>query len=444
MEYAENNEISNFMVTLPMKNLVRKFKYQVPNAVILGAKGSGKTFIYFQLIRSILWENFIDKIENVGILDSKTYIIPFLKPLNVDNYDFIKKNIEELNKELQFNVSIKNMNETTERIKTIQDKNEVEWKNIWKNELLNSLGIGIRSFEELQQYLKSKNKKIIFAIDGIEDIFQNLSENKNEKIALRSLLQNLINEIRTIPDSNIGIIIFSRIDFAMNSIEQNFGQFRVQYSAYELKWTNIEALRLVLWIISKIENGKKKPYFKIEDYDIENYKQELIIKQLNKLWGVKLGKVNSKESYSANWILAALSDLKGQLQPRDVVRFLKYSSEECKNEKSKGLWEDRYLTPTSIRNSIEPCSKAKILEIKQEMENLKEIFEKLEKSQIKQMPFKLEQYKLTNKEAELLEQQGYLYELDDYYYMPEIIRYGLKFESTRKGRRKVISLINGV
>lgn len=275
-------------------------------------------------------------------------------------------------------------------------------------------------------------------------MFQNLSENRNEKIALRSLIQGLVNEIRSIPNSRIGIIIFSRVDFAMNSIEQNFGQFRSLYSSYELKWTNVEALRLVLWIASNIKNDNGMSYIKAKDIDIETAVQDVIITELYKLWGVKLGKVNSKESNSANWVLAALSDLKGQLQPRDVVRFLKYSSEECKreNEKSKIVWDDRYLTPTSIRNSIEPCSKDKIIEIKQEMEFLRTVFEKFETNDKKQMPFRLEQYNLSKKEAELLAQQGYLYEIDDDYYMPEIIRYGLKFESTRKGRRKVASLLN--
>ena len=46
---------------------------------------------------------------------------------------------------------------------------------------------------------------------------------------------------------------------------------------------------------------------------------------------MKLGRKDSREAFSDRWILAALSDFTGQLQARDIVRFLRYSSE--------GYWE---------------------------------------------------------------------------------------------------------
>lgn len=117
MEFAESTEMSNFLVTASIKNLVRKFRYDVPNAVILGAKGSGKTFIYSQLVRSGLWENFMTKIEHNEKLDTETYIVPFLKPDNLKELDFIIRNNENINNMLGFEISIQNMNNTRDRIK---------------------------------------------------------------------------------------------------------------------------------------------------------------------------------------------------------------------------------------------------------------------------------------------------------------------------------------
>jgi cellulose biosynthesis protein BcsQ len=439
MEYAENNETSNFLVTAAIKNLVRKFKYEVPKTVILGAKGSGKTFIYSQLIKYNTWEKFVNQVEDNDKIENETFIVPFLKPSNISDTKYIENQIKILSNELGIKISLKGILQVSDRIKNQNADNEVEWKTIWKRELLSCLGINISTFEQLQEYLSAQGKRIIFVVDGIEDMFQNLTSNKNEKKAFRALVQDIVNEIRSIPDSRIGIIIFSRFDIAMNSIEQNFGQFKSQYSAFELKWTNVEALKLILWIVSKIKNRQNQTCINIDDIDIETAVQEVIITKLYKLWGVKLGQINSKEGNSAKWVLAALS-VKEQLQPRDVIRFLKYSSKENINETEKNNSEDRYLTPSSMRKAIKPCSKDKIEEIKKEMEFIKVIFEKMEASDKKQMPFRLEQLNLTIQDAEILSQHGYLYEFEDEYYMPEIIRHGLGFESTRKGRKRILSV----
>lgn len=61
---------------------------------------------------------------------------------------------------------------------------------------------------------------------------------------------------------------------------------------------------------------------------IENASQEIVEKYLIKLWGLKLGRNSSNEAYASRWILAALSDFNGQLQARDIIRFLKYASKQ--------------------------------------------------------------------------------------------------------------------
>ena len=75
------------------------------------------------------------------------------------------------------------------------------------------------------------------------------------------------------------------------------------------------------------------------------------------------------------WILAALSNFNGQLQARDIIRFLEFAS--ISNGK-KPPYYDRILMPSEVRSALPNCSRKKISEIKAEYENLKPIFDKLE------------------------------------------------------------------
>ena len=89
---------------------------------------------------------------------------------------------------------------------------------------------------------------------------------------------------------------------------------------------------------------------------------------------MKLGKNSSNEAYSSRWILAALSDFNGQLQARDIIRFLYCATEQV--GKRSFYYNDRILMPKEVRDAVSSCSKEKIKEIKTEYEQLKPILEK--------------------------------------------------------------------
>jgi hypothetical protein len=74
-----------------------------------------------------------------------------------------------------------------------------------------------------------------------------------------------------------------------------------------------------------------------------------IERALAPLWGRKLGKDNSKEARSAEWVITALSDLKGQIQARDLVRFLSKAAYVSKDDTR---WIDRILAPAAIRKLL--------------------------------------------------------------------------------------------
>lgn len=185
-----------------------------------------------------------------------------------------------------------------------------------------------------------------FLFDGLEEIFIQTLSSKTEKNAILGLCQDMLNEWK-VKYKNIGAIIFLRKDLARDSIEVNFEQFNTLYNSVELRWSRTEALRLVVWLVNQAVPG-----FYQEEVAVEVASQELIERNLTKLWGVKLGKITSNEAYSSRWILAALSDFNGQLQARDIIRFLQYATEDA----GRPIYEDRYIMPAEIKKAVPNCS----------------------------------------------------------------------------------------
>ena len=56
--YAENAEAEDFLPTTPLRRLASDHRRQVPITVVVGAKGSGKTYTFLQIIRRKNWHVF--------------------------------------------------------------------------------------------------------------------------------------------------------------------------------------------------------------------------------------------------------------------------------------------------------------------------------------------------------------------------------------------------
>src|SRR5690606_3977190 len=97
-----------------------------------------------------------------------------------------------------------------------------------------------------------------------------------------------------------------------------------------------------------------------EDLHIEELKTEL-----EHLWGKKMGSEKSKEAHSARWVYAALCDLKGNVQARDLVRFLKIAADE-EVKRTGQTWSDRVLAPESMRKASPHCSMETVTDAKAE------------------------------------------------------------------------------
>ena len=439
---AEGNGTFEVLMTESIQNLIRKYKNSIPNTVIMGAKGSGKTFLYREILRDPYWEKFIERMskndpDQKGLNGNRCILtVPLLASGNAGGFrEVIKNAVAVYNqcgiREISSSVYVDSRDMLLRHVR--EDHDILEWKEIWKKVILGAFDKEYQSLEEFEEELQYKHIKVVFLLDGLEEIFEHTISSENEKNAIKALCRDLVEEVK-VSCHNVGLMIFLRKDMARDSLTVNYEQFYSLYRSVELQWSNTEALRLAAWLTSQAVPG-----FYRENILIEIAPGEAIEQTLNRLWGVKLGKPTSNEANSSRWILAALSDFNGQLQARDIIRFL----EKATDHAGKAVYEDRYLMPAGIRKAVSECSYDKIGEIRDEIKALDPIFDKLEHAseEKKVLPFAADTFNLTQAEERIMKQEGYLKIDNDRYYLPEIIRHALKFKYEKGARPKVLSLL---
>lgn len=432
---AEANGAVNMLLTEPIKNLCMRFKNRIPNAVVRGAKGSGKTFLYRQLLERGNWETFCNSVNDKIQGQNSGYFVPVFAPRNMMNLDrLLGQCIDEINEK----IAIANVSKTVylDNLRKLENQVliETEWMDFWERLFTASINDKLDSLSDLEKELKKQNQKVIFLVDGLEEISQNVSADAKKQRAIQVLCQDFVN-LLSVKYDNIGIILFLRSDMAKSAITVNYEQFSQSHDYSELKWSSEEALRLVVWVVAQAVDG-----FYESNVPISDALKDVIDEKLEEIWGLKLGRKNSNEAYSSRWILAALSDFNGQLQARDMIRFL---TEASKISIKNPPYEDRILMPTEIRKAVSECSKNKIDEIKQEYADLKPIFDKLDNlpSAKKLLPLNLGDDALSAAEEKLMRQEGYLAGDGEKLYLPEIVRHALGFKYDGGARPKVLSLL---
>ncbi|HSN97535.1 MAG TPA: hypothetical protein VLS89_04520, partial [Candidatus Nanopelagicales bacterium] len=99
LEYAEGNAESGLLVTPALAALVELFPEGLPAAVVLGAKGAGKTFAWGQMVLARDWPGFarlVNRAEAARKLP-ESVIFPLLRPLNI-NSDALRWRVDEAEK----------------------------------------------------------------------------------------------------------------------------------------------------------------------------------------------------------------------------------------------------------------------------------------------------------------------------------------------------------
>ena len=437
-QFAETGASDNMLVTEPLRNMAKHFSHTLPNIVSIGSKGAGKTFNFVQICKQNTWQKFIKQIDGENIDTNTTLIFPFLVSTNLsgDSKKAVDNSRENCFSELSIANNTFSFQTLKERIQTNLKEESVQWSTFWQKEILLSFGLEGEKLTELNQFIQGKNKQVVILVDGIEDIFNSPNE-PNQSEAVKALF-DIVGWIEEISNTALGFICFARQDYVRTVVKQNSSQFEAKNAPFKLVWTPETFLRLTYWICgeAKIIGAKS------ESADV--YKTDKLIELLEQLWGKKLGKDASKEANSARWIFAALCDLRGQLQARDIVRFLKFAAQQMKKSGS-AIWNDRVLTPEAIRSSLQNCSVEKIDEAVKEIKALNDWKKSLDEIADKRIPFKPSQMQLTNDLLSALSDLGIIYEdkelnSDERFYVPEIYRIGLGINSGG-ARPRILALL---
>ena len=127
-----------------MNRLVSEFSTRVPIAVVIGAKGSGKTLTFLQLARSKEWSRFGSDVSlNIQV---NAVIVPVLKPaiLKPDAIALVNeaKNNSAKNLQLSTPFSWEDVyDDIHDRI--LEDVHESRWRDYWLNYIAWSSGFEV-------------------------------------------------------------------------------------------------------------------------------------------------------------------------------------------------------------------------------------------------------------------------------------------------------------
>lgn len=442
-QFAESDLTTSMLATEPLRNLGKHFVKELPNILVIGAKGAGKTFTFRQLVGSLRWPVFLNKVgfDTSAVVDAGIFPVLWSENIRDEPNGEIKKPQNAILREFGLTEPSPLTSSEVQRAVEMALKTPPEhWDDFWDNLISRQFGIPEASLKTLNERLADQGKQVILVFDGIEDAFSDPALPRARE-AIQALLK-LPNRLSELANRHLGIMVFVRADYVQIAIRQNHGQFVQRYLPFQLQWNPESFLRLAYWLScqAKIFPGDPK--------EAENLQLEQLKELLEQLWGRKLGSEKSKEAHSARWVYAALCDLEGNIQARDLVRFLKIASSiECK--RTGESWPSRILAPESMRKAIPQCSIEKVDEAQKEIAPLREWLNKLTTMHItnRKVPFSANTMLLSPELLNSLQEIGIIYEdLDgdlgeERLFLPEIYRSGLGFETSTGGRPRMQALL---
>ncbi len=435
--FAEKGAENDFLDTPSLRALADDHLRTVPITIVVGAKGAGKTLTFRELALLGRWERFTEKVvKNKG--NSQTLIIPVLLPSELDAS--LSSQIRAVSKTTASELG----NESPSLQSDVRDylrkclatlSDESEWRDAWLDVIAWSAGYATGKSgigKDFITHATSTGKRQIAIFDGLEDLFQTVANDPKMQRALRALVQEVPQWLSQIPNRTVGVIVFIRRDLVESAVQQNSAQLLDRYKPYALNWNRAEALRLTYWLLSRVKAVPPAPR------NFTRLTEEEIAEMLVPVWGKKLGQDNSREARTAVWVLDALSDFNGQIQARDLVRFVHFAAERSEQDTR---WPDRILTPTAIRESLPACSQNKVEEISKENSVLREVFLKIKKIPAgeRKVPFEPGLGGITFDDLVALERNGVVMRQTDLYWVAEIYLHGLGFSYSNPGRRRVMS-----
>lgn len=443
MQFAETSQATDMLVTEPLRKFGRHFETELPNLVSVGAKGAGKTFTFLQLCRAGSWHAFLTKVEAqaAGVPDGVVFPALWSGQFEPTTKNQIVERQKTSLRRSGFKAEPVRESVIRRLIAGARKIPPVHWDQFWDSLIAQhfSLGEG-QGLEALNQQLIDHERSVVLVFDGVEEAFPDPTH-EVARAAIESLLM-LPDRLLELPSRRIGAVVFVRADYVQATLQQNVAQFLARHAAFHLQWSPESFLRLAYWLARSAEIME-------QEIPADLLGQDSLLAKLSVLWGRKMGSDQSKEALSARWVFASLCDLKGQVQARDLVRFLRFASGLEKDRSGSSTWQDRVLAPESMRKAIPKCSEDKVDEAVREIEPLKSWRETLQEYPEREMPFAARDVGLADKPHLLaaLQELGVIYEDPDVpsgeprLYLPEIYRAGLGFKPSTAGRARTLSLL---
>ncbi|WP_051950653.1 KGGVGR-motif variant AAA ATPase [Actinacidiphila yeochonensis] len=426
-----------FLTTEPLLSLVSTHRTEAPIEVVVGAKGSGKTFTYLRMCRCRTWKDFGEAAGVPGI-ELGAPLVPVLASANLAAR--VGDQVEEVR-----SASAKALTGSEpatfpairDLVRESLDRNldDIGWRRVWLACLARAAGLVGTTTQDADRVVTAlaRAKQAVFVIDGLEDLFQEFSTDPRQQRALRALLTGCPEWLRSLRGRPLGLVVFVRRDLVLAAVPQNTAQFLERHRAYELRWNRTEALRLVAWVCTQARA------LEAQSVDVRSAAGDQLSELLAPVWGQKLGSDHSREARSEEWFIAALSDFTLQIQARDIVSFL---TRAALGSTGDTRWTSRLLAPTAMRRALPVCSAEKIDAIGQENPPVGRLFTHLQQlpESVRKVPFSLESVELDLQQARLLATNGVIFQEGDQYWMPEIYRHGLRFTPSGNGRPRVVSI----
>lgn len=442
-EFADSSATSAILATEPLLNLGKHYANELPNLLMIGAKGAGKTFTFRQLVGAGAWQLFLGKLGFDPASTTDAAIFPALWSDNIEDkpngeIKLVQGRTLDLtqgDKQLLLGASA-----VRRLIEEALNSPPEHWEDFWDGLIARQFGISEGGLRAVNQLLATHSTRVVFVFDGIEDAFKDANSG-HAPDAIHGLLR-LPNRISELDNRRMGVIVFVRADYVQATIRQNLGQWLQRFQPFRLQWNPESFLRLAFMLSCQagihLSDPKSAESLRIEELKIE----------LERLWGKKLGREKSKEAHSARWVYAALCDLKGNVQARDLVRFLKFAA-ELETTRTGQTWPDRLLAPDSMRKAIPGCSVEKVSEAKSEIAPLRKWTKLMEQKGVRNLkvPFSMEQAQLNASLLGSLQEIGVIYEDvdgnlgEERLFLPEIYRYGLGFDTSAAGRPRTQALL---
>ena len=236
-EFAESGAASSFLPTSQLRALAQAYSLTSPAAVVLGQKGSGKTYTYLQLARNYTWGQFAEEALSRPSFGPQNYIWPLMQSVSLlrQALQLADSCALKTAEALGIGEPMRRLAEAREFIlhNAEQGGSVVEWRERWFQAIVTSLGIDDSHDRvgAIVSFLLARGLRLTIIIDGLEDVFQSVATAPSQQVAIRSLLQNVVAKISEVPNSPLGIVIFSRADIARSAVSQNFGQFAKPYES---------------------------------------------------------------------------------------------------------------------------------------------------------------------------------------------------------------------